>query len=165
MELVPGGSLSDLLMKQGRLDPAVATAMILQAARGLKYAHDHGMVHRDIKPANLMISSDGLVKVADLGLVKTPAMDEESDAASDRSAMLASANASVTGVGSTMGTPAYMSPEQADDATAVDHRADIYSLGCTFYALLTGTPPFSGASAIEVVSKHRTVPLQDLRLL
>ena len=84
MELVPGGSLSDLLKKQGRLDPAVATAMILQAARGLKHAHDHGMVHRDIKPANLMLSSDGLVKVADLGLVKTPAMDEETDAASDR---------------------------------------------------------------------------------
>ncbi len=160
MELVPGGSLSDLLKKHGRLEPAAASAMILQAARGLKYAHDHGMVHRDIKPANLMISSDGLVKVADLGLVKTPAMDEDSDTASDRSAMLASANASVTGVGSTMGTPAYMSPEQADDATSVDHRADIYSLGCTFYALLTGTPPFQGASAVEVVSKHRTEPLQ-----
>ncbi len=160
MELVPGGSLSDLLKKHGRLEPAAASAMILQAARGLKYAHDHGMVHRDIKPANLMISSDGLVKVADLGLVKTPAMDEDSDTAFDRSAMLASANASVTGVGSTMGTPAYMSPEQADDATSVDHRADIYSLGCTFYALLTGTPPFQGASAVEVVSKHRTEPLQ-----
>ncbi len=87
-------------------------------------------------------------------------MDEESNAASDRSAMLASANASVTGAGSTMGTPAYMSPEQADDATSVDHRADIYSLGCTFYALLTGTPPFQGASAVEVVSKHRTERLQ-----
>ncbi len=62
MELVPGGSLSDLLKKHGRLEPAAATAMILQAARGLKYAHDHGMVHRDIKPANLMISGDGLVK-------------------------------------------------------------------------------------------------------
>ncbi len=159
MELVPGGSLSDLIKRQGRLDPTVATAMVLQAARGLKYAHDHGMVHRDIKPANLMLSADGMVKVADLGLVKTPAMGEDEDSGSERSAMLASANASVTGAGSTMGTPAYMSPEQADDATAVDHRADIYSLGCTFYALLTGAPPFQGASAVEVVSKHRSQPL------
>ncbi len=160
MELVGGGSLDDVLKKKGKLDPKTAASFIAQAARGLKFAHDNGMVHRDIKPANLMLTNDGLVKVADLGLVKTPhATDDEVNSGEDRNIMLASARSQVTGFGSTMGTPAYMAPEQADDATSVDHRADIYSLGCTFYALLTGRPPFTSNSALEIISKHKTEPL------
>lgn len=160
MELVPGGSLDDLLKQQGRMNARMAAAYILQAARGLKFAHDHGMVHRDIKPANLMLTPDGLVKVADLGLVKTAGAAEDSPAdLEDRNVMLASARAQVTGHGAAMGTPAYMAPEQADDAAGVDHRADIYSLGCTFYALLTGHPPFAGQTAIEVITKHKSEPL------
>jgi len=161
MELVTGGSLDDLIRKQGRVDPQRAASLIIQAARGLQFAHEHGMVHRDIKPANLMLTKDGIVKICDLGLVKTPEYIEDPEQKSeDRNAMLASARSSVTGVGSTMGTPAYMSPEQALDSTSVDHRSDIYSLGCTFYALLTGRPPFSDGSAMEILTKLRTTPIQ-----
>ena len=156
MELVRGGSLDDLLKSKGKVDARTAALYVLQAARGLKFAHDHGMVHRDIKPANLMLTQDELVKIADLGLVKTPTVEEGVVNDEERNVMLASANSRVTGVGSTMGTPAYMSPEQADDAANVDLRADIYSLGCTFYALLTGGPPFTSDSALEVITKHRT---------
>lgn len=160
MELVGGGSLSDLVKKSGKLDPKTAACFIVQAARGLKFAHDNGMVHRDIKPANLMLTVDGIVKVADMGLVKTPQPgEEEGVSGEDRNILLASARSQVTGHGSTLGTPAYMSPEQAEDATKVDLRADIYSLGCTFYALLTGRPPFQSKSALEIITKHKTEPL------
>ena len=161
MELVSGGSLDDQLKAKGKLPPKLAATFILQASRGLKFAHDHGMVHRDIKPANLMITSDGLVKIADMGLVKTPNADDSSiDGDGDvQSMMLASARSQVTAFGSSMGTPAYMAPEQSADAASVDKRADIYSLGCTFYALLTGRPPFDGNTLLEVITKHRTEKL------
>ena len=81
MEFVRGQSLDDIIRKEGKLDPEVAVGYILQAARGLQYAHDHGMVHRDVKPANMMINDNGIVKVADLGLVKTPAAAEAEAAA------------------------------------------------------------------------------------
>lgn len=157
MELVSGGSLDDQLKSKGKLPPKLAATLILQASRGLKFAHDHGMVHRDIKPANLMMTADGLVKVADMGLIKTPSPDDlpPEDDSDVQSMMLASARSQVTAVGSSMGTPAYMSPEQSLDAASVDKRADIYSLGCTFYALLTGKPPFDGNTLMEVISKHR----------
>ncbi|MFO0941851.1 MAG: protein kinase [Pirellulales bacterium] len=160
MELVSGGSLDDRVKSKGKLPPKLAATLILQAARGLKFAHDHGMVHRDIKPANLMMTSDGLVKIADMGLIKTSAHDEVSEANDAHSKMLASAKSQVTMAGSSMGTPAYMSPEQAEDAASVDKRADIYSLGCTFYALLTGRPPFDGDTILDVITKHRTEKLQ-----
>ena len=159
MELVSGGSLDDQLKAKGKLPPKLAATLILQASRGLKFAHDHGMVHRDIKPANLMMTADGMVKVADMGLVKTQGSDElsaDEDNDNDvQSLVLASARSQVTAIGSSMGTPAYMSPEQSADATSVDKRADIYSLGCTFYALLVGKPPFEGNTMLEVITKHR----------
>jgi serine/threonine protein kinase len=156
MELVSGGSLDDQLRTKGKLTAKLAATLILQAARGLKFAHDHGMVHRDIKPANLMLTNDGLVKIADMGLVKTPHSDESAADASDMQAMmLSSAKTQVTLAGASLGTPAYMAPEQAADATTVDKRADIYSLGCTFFALLTGRPPFDGKTLLEVITKHR----------
>lgn len=161
MELVSGGSLDDQLKAKGKLPPRLAATLVLQAARGIKFAHDHGMVHRDIKPANLMMTSDGLVKVADMGLVKTPSSDEsiEANDGDVQNLMLASARSQVTAIGSSMGTPAYMSPEQSSDAASVDKRADIYSLGCTFYALLTGRPPFDGNTMLEVITKHRNEKL------
>jgi eukaryotic-like serine/threonine-protein kinase len=166
MELVSGGSLQDLLKKQKRLEPKTAAAMVMQAARGLKFAHDHGMVHRDIKPANLMLTGDGLVKVADLGLVKTPSqIDDEPVTTGDVNPALSSAGVSVTDAGSSMGTPAYMAPEQARDATSVDHRADIYSLGCTFYALLTGRPPFHAKTVKEMMDQHRTAAFPQAHAL
>lgn len=166
MEFVRGENLSDVVKREGPLAPDVAVGYILQAARGLHYAHQFGMVHRDVKPANLMLNSFGVVKVADLGLVKVPQAGDEPDLdAADRiaaqrgsgSVSLASATANVTHTHVAVGTPAYMAPEQSEDAAHVDQRADIYSLGCTLFVLLAGKPPFHGGSALEVISKHRTV--------
>jgi hypothetical protein len=180
MEYVEGESLGDLLKKKGKLDPAEAAGYVLQAARGLKFAHERGMVHRDIKPDNLMLNNQGIVKVADLGLVRTPGMLEERPGGEEedvtaRAAAVAKAAlsgkgsksgaslSSLTGVtmaGQAMGTPAYMAPEQARDATTIDHRADIYSLGCSLYTLVTGRPVFSGESAMEVLTKHACEPVR-----
>jgi hypothetical protein len=168
MEFVRGQTLSELIEKAGKLDPDVAIGYVLQAARGLEFAHNHGMVHRDVKPANLMVNENGIVKVADLGLVKTPQTDAQGDAPNSAEAIsrdtpakrtLSTATADVTLANVAMGTPAYMAPEQAENAAGVDHRADIYSLGCTLYVLLTGRPPFEGASALEVITKHRSEPV------
>ena len=164
MEFVKGSNLAELARKEGKLDVDVAVGYILQAARGLKFAHDQGMVHRDIKPDNLMLNDQGIVKVADLGLVKTAglaATDDQPGGGGDRPASLTGLASlpSVTNVGVAMGTPSYMAPEQGRNAATVDHRADIYSLGCTLYALLTGRPPFQGKSALEVMTKHLTEPV------
>ncbi len=137
MEFVPGQSLAELLKSSGRLPPEQAAGYILQAARGLQYAHNQGIVHRDIKPANLMLSTSGVVKVADLGLVKMAGDDWQP-------IHVAAANTArneLTAFGTTLGTASYMSPEQASDSSNVDHRTDIFALGSTFYALLAGTPP------------------------
>jgi eukaryotic-like serine/threonine-protein kinase len=162
MEFVRGESLAELLEKRGSLDVAAAVGYTLQAARGLEFAHRQGMIHRDVKPANLMLSDEGIVKVADLGLVKTLQSSEgdgdegPADGSADDLADMAS---DITVANMAMGTPAYMSPEQIQNAAGVDHRADIYSLGCTLYALLTGRPPFQGATAMEVMTKHKLEPV------
>jgi len=130
MEFVEGQSLAALLNESGRLEAETAVALVLQAARGLKFAHDRAMIHRDVRPENLLLNEQGLVKVADLGLV----MQRGS-------------------------TPDYRAPEQACDAAAADARADVYSLGCTLYTLLTGRPPFLGNSAAEVITKHAREPI------
>ncbi|HEX4124546.1 MAG TPA: protein kinase [Tepidisphaeraceae bacterium] len=156
MEFVPGRTLGAEAKAHGRLDPEAAVGYVLQAARGLKYAHDQAMIHRDIKPENLLLNEQGLVKVADLGLVKRQGVSEI--AAS--SALGAASDASTTGAYLAMGTPAYMAPEQAANAATVDARADIYSLGCTLYDLLTGHPPFVGKTAAELITKHaREIPI------
>jgi tRNA A-37 threonylcarbamoyl transferase component Bud32 len=162
MEYVQGKNLAEVVRSEGKLDVEAAVGYVLQAARGLKFAHDFGMVHRDVKPDNLMLNEQGLVKVADLGLVKTPGADDAPPAGAAPPRPLSSALASlasVTHVGSALGTPAYMAPEQGRNAAAVDHRADIYSLGCTLYVLLTGQPPFHGHTAMEVLTKHLTEPV------
>lgn len=162
MEFVKGTNLADLVRKDGKLDVDVAAGYILQAARGLKFAHDQGMVHRDIKPDNLMLNDQGVVKVADLGLVKTPgasALEDQPVPDAAKAAEGLSALPHVTAAGVAMGTPAYMAPEQGRNAAQVDHRADIYSLGCTLYVLLTGRPVFQGKTAIEVITKHFNEPI------
>ena len=167
MEYVRGHSLDEVVRQEGKLDSEVAIGYILQAARGLQFAHEHGMVHRDVKPANMMVSDTGIVKVADLGLVKTPAAADaevaaeasENSSPPGKSGSLAASTAGVTLHNVAMGTPAYMAPEQATNAAGVDHRADIYSLGCSLYVLLTGRPPFEGATAMEVITKHKTEPV------
>ena len=167
MEFVQGQSLSQLVKDKKPLDPEAAVGFVLQAARGLKYAHDQGMIHRDVKPDNLLLNDQGVVKVADLGLVKTPALAEAEEAREGQAAVVSSpkgriglaSGGQITQANVAMGTPAFMAPEQARDAAAVDQRADIYSLGCTLYDLITGRPPFEGKTAVELITKHQTEPV------
>ncbi len=163
MEWVRGGPLSDLIRDKGPIEPRLAIGYTLQAARGLQFAHRSGMVHRDIKPANLLLSDEGVVKVADLGLVKIPdQMDLESDAGTASVSGMHSGT-QVTMQGTAVGTPAYMAPEQGIDAASVDHRADIYSLGCSLFFLLTGRPPFDGSNVSEVLEQHAKQQLPELK--
>jgi serine/threonine protein kinase len=168
MEYVEGQTLADQIRTDGTIAPEVAVSQILQAARGLKVAHDHGMIHRDVKPENLMLNRYGVIKVADLGLVRfagsgdvaavAPADGASSGVPAIEPESLESLP-NITRVRVAMGTPAYMAPEQARDAANVGHRADIYSLGCTLYALVTGRPPFQGKTALEVITKHQVEPV------
>ena len=149
MEFVDGRDLGSEVAAGGPLSTADATDCTLQAARGLAYAHQHGVVHRDVKPANLLRDAAGLVKVADLGLAR---LTSESN----------SLNTSLTQAGSLLGTADYMAPEQALDSAAVDHRVDVYSLGCTLYFLLAGQPLYTAGSLMALLLKHRDAPLPSL---
>ena len=168
MEWVRGGPLSDVVREKGQLDARLAASYTLQAARGLQLAHRNGMVHRDIKPANLLLTDEGVVKVADLGLVKIQDLPEvQADDGSGATSALSSAasGTDMTMHGTAIGTPAYMAPEQATDASTADHRADIYSLGCTLYFLLTGKPPYPGSQISEVMDGHLHGEIPDVRVI
>jgi serine/threonine protein kinase len=151
MEFVNGRDLASEVTDSGPLSVADAIDRILQAARGLEYAHAQGIVHRDIKPGNIIRDADGVVKVADLGLARLNAPEGSGGLAA------------MTQAGSVFGTAEYMPPEQAIDAGKVDHRADIYSLGCTLYFLLTGRPMYPAESLMSALLKHRDDPIPDLR--
>ncbi len=147
MEFVEGGSLADLLKREGRLPPDRALELLKQVASCLAKAHAVGVLHRDIKPGNLLLTSDGLVKVADFGLAKHEGVD-----------------VSVTASGAALGTPLYMAPEVSEGHPA-DPRSDLYSLGATFYQAIAGRPPFDGQTPAELVRKRLTTevtPLVDL---
>src|SRR5579871_6675571 len=149
MEFVEGTNLADLVQRKGPLPIAHACHFIRQAALGLQHAFEQGMAHRDIKPQNLMVTPKGQVKVLDFGLAR-----------------LRSGGRGLTEMGSFMGTPEYVSPEQAADARTADTRADLYSLGCTLYFLLTGRPPFPEDTAVKVILAHvekQAPPVQALR--
>ncbi|MCS7239624.1 MAG: serine/threonine protein kinase, partial [Thermoguttaceae bacterium] len=120
---------------------------VLQAAEGLAYAHEHGVIHRDIKPSNLLLSREGVVKIWDMGLARISEV-ERGVAGEDR----------LTATGQVKGTVDYMAPEQTREARLADHRSDIYSLGCTLYRLLTGRAPYCGESAVEVILAHLQAP-------
>jgi serine/threonine protein kinase len=143
MQYIDGDDLSDIVKSQGPLEISKAIDVIRQTAGGLAYAHDRGIVHRDIKPANLLLDGDGVVRILDMGLarIKPTPGDEET--------------AALTNSGSMMGTVDYMAPEQAMDAKSVDHRADIYSLGCTLFFLLAGRAPFGFDSIMSRLLAHR----------
>lgn len=162
MEWIRGGSLGDLVREKGAIDPKLAASYILQAARGLQYAHRNGMVHRDVKPANLLLGEDGVVKVADLGLVKIPDQVDPDDHSGRVSYSGLTSGTQVTLQGTAVGTPAYMAPEQGSDASTVDHRADIYSLGCSLFFLLAGRSPYDGSQVSEMMQQHARAPLPDL---
>jgi eukaryotic-like serine/threonine-protein kinase len=139
MEYVEGTDAARLLETRGLLPVRRATEIVRQVALALEHASQQGVVHRDIKPANLMIRRDGVVKLADMGLARI--IDDTMDT-------------SITRVGTTVGTVDYMSPEQARDSKAADVRSDIYSLGCTWYFLLTGEPPFPAGSLTNKLRAH-----------
>jgi serine/threonine protein kinase len=159
MEHVEGKDLEELVRQFGPLQLAQACDFIRQAAVGLQYAHEKGLVHRDIKPSNLLVgapgragdsSASGLswgkVKILDLGLARL------------QQPVRGSTTSHLTVMGSQtvmQGSPDYMSPEQAIDFHSADIRSDIYSLGCTFHYLLTGQPPFAGGSLAEKLMKHQ----------
>ena len=138
LELVEGGDLKERLARKGRLEEREALEIIRCVASALQHAHELGLVHRDVKPGNIMFTLDGTVKLSDFGLVKPLVTD----------------TTSMTIVGRTLGTPQYLSPEQALGMKDIDARTDFYALGATFYHLVTGRPPFEGTSAIELVRKR-----------
>ncbi len=144
MEYIEGQDLQRLVDATGVMPYVSAANYIAQAADGLDHAHAIGLIHRDIKPANLLVNPKGIVKILDLGLAKF----EEDDA---KKASLTVANDE-----NVMGTADYLAPEQALDSHMVDSRADIYSLGCTLYFLLTGHPPFPDGTLPQRLMMHQT---------
>ncbi|MDB5352984.1 MAG: serine/threonine protein kinase [Planctomycetota bacterium] len=147
LEYVPGGDLHDRVRDGGPMPVGEAVDSIRQVARGLRHAAGRGLIHRDIKPANILRTPEGRVKVTDLGLALHTSEEDER----------------VTRDGTTVGTVDYMAPEQARDSRAASVKSDIYSLGCTFYYLLTGTPPFAGGDVPEKLKAHATEPPPDIR--
>jgi len=153
MEYVEGRDLARVVGEEGPLPIARAVDCVLQAARGLEYAHRQGVVHRDIKPGNLLVDREGTVKILDMGLARMQSSEETTDrTGSER----------LTGTGQVMGTCDYMAPEQAEDTHAADHRADVYALGCTLYRLLTGDPPYTGETLVQVLLAHLQAPIPSL---
>ncbi len=154
MEYVEGLDLAKMVKTKGPLPIAHACNFIYQAALGLQHAHERGMVHRDIKPANLILARDGkkaVVKVLDFGLAKVTSEGQ--------------IDSNLTREGQMLGTPDYIAPEQIRDAQSADIRADVYSLGCTFYYLLTGGPPFRGDHLWDLYQAHFSMDAQPLNLI
>jgi serine/threonine-protein kinase len=156
MEFLHGVDLAQLVRQRGRLPPEEVCEYGRMAALGLQHAHEHGLVHRDIKPGNLFLTAnDRTIKILDFGLARLD------DLAGGRSVT------TLTELGHVMGTPDYIAPEQARNAHAADHRADLYSLGCVLYFLLAGQVPFPKGTLTQKLIQHQVdapTPLGLLRL-
>ncbi len=146
MEFVNPESAGQRLRSVGPYYWLIATRILADCCSALKAAHEAGLIHRDIKPDNILFSASGTVRLTDFGIVKTLEDDPH-----------------LTAAGHVVGTPLYMSPEQSYDSRSVDVRSDIYSLGATYFALLTGRPPFQGHSVLEIMSQVRSSPAPDPR--
>ena len=148
MEYVDGRTLRDLLKAERHIMPTRALEITAEILKALDYSHRNGIIHRDIKPANVMLTRSGEVKVMDFGIARS----------------VAQASAAVTQTAAVIGTAQYLSPEQAR-GEQVDPRSDVYSTGCLLYELLTGTPPFTGDSAVAVAYQHvREDPIPPSRV-
>ncbi len=150
MEYIDGPTVGELLKRGGALDEKRALNIVTQIARALQHAFNHGIIHRDIKPDNVMLTREGIAKLCDLGLAKLTTPNDS--------------DASGTKPGASMGTPYYIAPEQARGEQSVDTRADLYSLGSSFYHMVVGEVPFPGQSAADVISKHLTEPVTPPRV-
>jgi serine/threonine protein kinase len=151
MEYVEGVSFQDLVARTGPLDPARAVHYLWQAASGLGFLAERGLIHRDIKPANLLVDRNGVVKILDLGLVRS--QSESDDLTRGEGVKI-------------LGTADYLAPEQAIDCSRVDGRADIYALGATGYYLFTGNPPFTAAKVAQKLIAHQSKavkPVHEVR--
>jgi eukaryotic-like serine/threonine-protein kinase len=149
MEYVDGASLQEMIRRTGPMDPLRACHYMYWSAIGLQHAHANGLIHRDIKPGNILVDRTGVVKILDLGLARF--FHDEDDAITKKYDE------------SVLGTADYLAPEQAVDSHGVDGRADIYSLGATFYFLLTGQPPFADGSVAQKLLWHQSKTPKPLR--
>ena len=149
MPYVRGDSLRHRLARERQLPVEEAITIVRQVAAALEHAHTHGLIHRDIKPENILLH-EGVAMVTDFGIALTAGADGDQR---------------LTGTGLMLGTPHYMSPEQAAGERTLDARSDVYSLGCVLYELLAGEPPFTGATAQAVIVKRFTTQAQAIRRL
>ena len=147
MEYIEGQDLEAIVQEHGLFGFEEVADCIRQAAEGLAHAHGRNMIHCDIKPSNLLLSDQGVIKILDMGMARLAESGEDSGEQVDHKVL---------------GTIDYMSPEQAMDGPDFDHRADIYSLGCTLYFLLTGHPPFDEGTLTQRIVKHQTQPPPDI---
>ncbi|TWU09178.1 Serine/threonine-protein kinase PknB [Symmachiella macrocystis] len=156
LELVDGDDLRDLMDRQGPPDTMMAVDFLIQVAEAVGHAQSEGVVHRDIKPSNILISREGTAKLFDFGLAH---LDDEA-----RKKGVAGHDADLipTRMGFAVGTVQYMSPEQARESDDVDVRSDIYSLGCTFFEMLTGSPPFEGENQHQILKQHAQTPFPPI---
>lgn len=145
MEFIDGGTLADLLREKGRLPWQQVIEYGVQICEALEHAHDHGIVHRDLKPANLFLGQDGKLRLGDFGIAR----DSDSTA--------------LTAAGSTVGTHAYMAPEQITGKQPISNKTDLYALGCVLFEMLTGRTPFQATAPMELMLKHINEPPPKIR--
>jgi len=156
MPYVTGGTLRAVLEERQTLPIGETVTIIEQAAAGLDCAHESGIIHRDLKPANMLFHADGRLLLADFGLAKVLRETKEHDEGNKK-------NTALTSIGTIVGTPEYLSPEQGT-GKPIDNRSDIYSLGIVLYQMLTGSVPFSGSSPVAIAIKHAMEPPPPITL-